>query len=70
MIDGLKERLVQFLDDKTYTYIRDSFEYNFNGYIIEVHENSFLFLDDVLGKIKIQFGIVIKIGYSNKGKGE
>ncbi len=68
MIDGLIDRLKQFLENKTYTYIQDSFEYNFNGYILEVKDNSFKFKDDVLGNIEMGFSIVKKINYSTRGK--
>lgn len=67
MIDGLIDRLKQFLENKTYTYIQDSFEYNFNGYVIEVKDSSFMFKDDILGSIEISFNIVKKINYSNRG---
>lgn len=70
MIDGLIERLELFLKNETYTFIKDIFEYIFNGRILEVKENSFLFMDDVLGKIEINFSDVVKVAYSNRGKTE
>lgn len=68
MIDGLIDRLKLFLENETYTYIQDIFEYNFNGRVLEIYETKFLFLDDVLGKIEINFSDVIKVNYSKKNK--
>ena len=68
MIDGLIDRLKVFLENKTYTYIQDSFEYNFNGYVLEVKEYGFLFLDDKLGEIELNFSSIKKINFSNRGK--
>ncbi len=68
MITGLIDRLKQFSSDETYTYVQDTFDFNFNGYVLEVFEDRFLFLDDVLGKIQINFSIVKKINYSNRKK--
>jgi hypothetical protein len=69
MIDGLIDRLKLFLQNETYTYIKDIFEYNFNGLVLEVKENSFLFLDDKLGKIEISFSDVVVLTYSTRNKG-
>jgi len=69
MIDGLIERLKLFSQNETYTYIKDIFEYNFNGLVLEVKENSFLFLDDKLGKIEISFSDVVVLTYSTRNKG-
>jgi len=68
MIDGLIERLKLFLRNETYTYIQDIFKYNFNGRVLEIKEKSFLFLDDELGKIEINFSDVVKLNYSDKNK--
>ena len=70
MIDGLIERLKLFLRNETYTYLQDIFEYNFNGRVLEVRETSFIFLDDVLGSIEINFSDVIKLNYSNRDNEE
>jgi hypothetical protein len=69
MIDGLIERLKLFSSNETYTYIKDIFEYNFNGVVLEIKENSFLFLDDKLGKIEINFNDVSVITFSTRNKG-
>ena len=70
MIEGLIDRLKVFLENKTYTYIRDYFEYNFNGYILLVKEDGFLFLDDKLGQIELNFSSIKKINFSNRVKEE
>ncbi len=70
MIDGLIDRLKLFLENETYTYIQDIFKYNFNGRVLEIYDTKFLFLDDVLGSIEINFSDVVKLNYSNKNKGE
>ena len=70
MIEGLIDRLKVFLENKTYTYIRDYFEYNFNGYVILIKEDGFLFLDDKLGQIELNFSSIKKLSFSNRGKGE
>ncbi len=67
MIDGLIERLELFLKNETYTYVQDIFKYNFNGRVLEIKEHSFIFLDDVLGKIEINFSDVVKVNYSKRG---
>ena len=69
MMDGLIDRLNSFLKNETYTFIQDSFKYIFNGYIIKVKDNSFIFKDDKLGNIEIDFSVVKKINYSNRDKG-
>ena len=70
MIEGLIDRLKQFLENKTYTYIQDSFEYNFNGYVVLVKEDGFLFLDDKLGQIELNFSSIKKINFSSRVKEE
>ena len=67
MIDGLKERLILFLKNETYTYIQDIFKFNFNGRVLEIKDSTFLFLDDVLGQIEINFSDVVKVNYSKRG---
>ncbi len=69
MIDGLKDRLKLFLKNESYTYLQDIFKYNFNGRVLELKENSFIFLDDVLGKIEINFNDVVKLAYSTRNAG-
>jgi hypothetical protein len=68
MIDGLDDRLNSFLNDNTYTWLRDIFEFNFNGYIKKVEELKFLFLDDELGEIWINKRDITFISYSKRGK--
>ena len=68
MIDGLIDRLNLFLQNESYAYVQDIFKYNFNGRVLEIKENSFIFLDDELGKIEINFPDVVKVNYSNKDK--
>jgi len=68
MIDGLIERLKLFSRNETYTYIKDIFDYNFNGIVLEVKENSFLFLDDKLGKIEINLNDVSIITFSTRNR--
>ncbi len=70
MIDGLKDRLKLFLENETYTYIQDIFKFNFNGRVLEIFEYKFSFLDDVLGRIEINFSDVVKLNYSNRGNEE
>ena len=70
MIDGLIDRLKQFCEDETYTYFRDIFDYNFNGYVVEVFETKFLFLDNKLGNIYVSFSNVKLLTYSDREKGE
>ncbi len=68
MIDGLKDRLKLFLDNETYTWIQDIFKFNFNGRVLELKENKFVFLDDKLGNIEINYNDVVNANYSNKNK--
>lgn len=70
MIDGLDDRLNSFLSDNTYTWLRDIFEFNFNGYVKQIEESKFLFLDDELGEIWINKRDITFISYSKRGKGE
>jgi hypothetical protein len=68
MIDGLDDRLNSFLNDNTYTWLRDIFEFNFNGYVKRIEESKFLFLDDELGEIWINKRDINFISYSKRGK--
>ena len=68
MIDGLDDRLNSFLSDNTYTWLRDIFEFNFNGYVKQIEESKFLFLDDELGEIWVNKRDIAFISYSKKGK--
>ena len=68
MIDGLDDRLESFLYDNTYAWVIDIFQFNFNGYIKEIKEKKFLFLDDELGEIWINKNDVKNITYSKKEK--
>ncbi len=67
MKEGMKEQLELFLRDETYTFIKDIFGYIFNGRVLEIFENKFLFQDDVLGKIEINLSDVVKVAHSNRG---
>ena len=69
MKDGKKEQLELFLKDETYAFIKDIFGYFFNGRVLEIFENKFLFMDDVLGKIEINFSDVVKVAHSTRNKG-
>ncbi len=62
------ERLKLFLNEKTYTYILDIFEYNFNGYVKDLDKNKIIFLDDILGKIPIRLAEIKSVNYSTKEK--
>lgn len=53
------ERLKLFLENKTYTYIKDIYNYNFNGFIKNIDDIKIIFEDDELGNIK-------EITYSKK----
>jgi len=66
MIDGLDDRLESFLYDKTYSWIIDIFQFNFNGYVKEIQKTKFLFTDDELGDIWINKNDVKNITYSKK----
>lgn len=68
MIDGLIDRLNNFLENNTYSWIVDIFNFNFNGYVKSVEENKFLFLDDKLGEIIINCNDVKSITYSTKDR--
>jgi|TARA_Y100000310_G_C20535824_1_gene740786 hypothetical protein len=70
MIEGLDNRLKLFLEDKTYTYFKDIFNYNFNGFIIKIEENKFLFNDDKLGEIWINKSDIKTISFSTRNKEE
>ena len=70
MIDGLDDRLNSFLSDNTYTWLRDIFEFNFNGYVKQIEDSKFLFLDDELGEIWINKRDITFISYSKRGSGE
>ena len=64
------ERIKLFLEEKTYTYIQDIYDYHFNGFIKEIDNTKIIFLDDVLGKIPIMISAIKIINYSNKRKNE
>lgn len=68
MIDGLNERLQLFLEDQTYAWIQDIFQFNFNGFIKQIEEFKFLFLDDELGEIWLNKSDVTTISFSKKEK--
>jgi len=70
MIDGLNDRLKLFLEKQLYTYIKDIGKFNFNGYVKEIEETTFLFLDDQLGEIWINKNDVVTLTYSNRNKEE
>lgn len=66
MIDGFDDRLKTFLESNTYTWLRDIFEFNFNGYVKQIEDSKFLFLDDELGEIWINKADILFISYSKK----
>lgn len=68
MIDGLDDRLDLFFESQTYTWLKDIFQFNFNGYIKQVEETKFLFKDDNLGEIWINKRDITFIGYSTREK--
>ena len=71
MIDRLIDRAHLFLINNIYTYIRDYYEYNYNGFITKVNKNlSLNFKDDELGDIIILLNDIRKLTYSNKNKNE
>ena len=69
MDNDMIERLNIFLVAKTYTYIQDIFNYNFNGFIVKIDETKITFKDDELGNIPIRIADIKKLSYSNKSKG-
>jgi hypothetical protein len=66
MIDGLNDRLNNFLENKTYTWIIDKSNFNFNGFIKKIEDSKFLFLDDELGEIPFNKEDIIFINFSRK----
>ena len=62
------ERLTLFLENKTYTYIRDKFGFGFNGYTQKIDTVKILFLDDELAIIPIAIKDIVTIDYSKKIK--
>lgn len=64
------ERLKLFCEEKTYTYIKDSLDYFFNGYIILLEEDKVYFNDDKLGTIPILIKDIMEVTYSNRKKGD
>jgi Ser/Thr protein kinase RdoA (MazF antagonist) len=68
MIDGLSERLQGFLDNNTYAWIKDIFDFNFNGYIIKISDVAILLNDDELNEIWINKSDIALISYSKKNK--
>lgn len=68
MIERLNERLQEFFNNKTYTFLKDIFKVFFNGYIKKIEDNKFLFLDDELGEIWINKNDVVMINFSKKNK--
>ena len=68
MIDGLDDRLQTFLEGNTYTWLKDIFQFNFNGYIKQIEDSKFLFLDDELGEIWINKRDITFISYSKRGR--
>lgn len=68
MIERLNERLNEFLENNTYTWVRDIFQFNFNGYVKKIEEHKFLFLDDELGEISLNKNDITSISFSKKNK--
>jgi len=66
----VNDRINLFYKNKTYTYIRNTFNRFFNGVIKKVEKNTIIFEDDLLGEIPIGIDEIIKIDYSNKIKGD
>lgn len=62
-------RLKLFCENETYTYIKDIFDYHFNGFVLEVYDTKILFSDDVLGDIEINFSDIKIVNYSTRNKG-
>ena len=44
-IDDVKKKLMTFKEYTTYIYVRTSTS-NYNGYVLSVHEDAFMFQDD------------------------
>jgi hypothetical protein len=63
------ERANLFLENKTYTYIKDIYNYNFNGFIISIDDIKITLKDDILGNIPIRISDIQEINYSTKNKG-
>lgn len=71
MIDRLNETIIEerikiYLENSTYTYIKDIFDYNFNGYIKENKEGHIIFCDDKLNIIPINKSDIKVINISTK----
>lgn len=64
------ERLKFFCEKKIYTHIKDKFDFNFNGFVININEtdNSVIFEDDILNHIPILINDIAEINYSTKNK--
>ena len=60
------ERLKLFLENKTYTYIKDIFNYNFNGFIKRIDDLKIILEDDELGNIPIRITDINELTYSKK----
>jgi hypothetical protein len=68
--EDIIERLKLFLKLSTYTYIQDIFDFNMNGFVKKINENSIIFKDDELGEIPIRILDIKKLSYSTKNKEE
>lgn len=66
----VNDRIELFYKNKTYTYIKNTFNRFFNGKIKKIDKNSINFEDDILGEIPINKDEIINIDYSNKIKGD
>jgi hypothetical protein len=62
----VNSRILIFHKSKTYTYIRNIFRRNFNGFILEIRDSEIDFKDDILGKIPIRKKEIFLIDYSQK----
>jgi len=64
------DRLKLFLEQETYSFILDIYNFHLNGYIVEIDEDKVWFNDDKLGKIPIRLNDIKTISYSNKKRDE
>jgi len=44
-LDDMKKKLKTFSEYKTYIYVR-TITSNYNGYVLSIHEDAFVFMDD------------------------
>jgi hypothetical protein len=69
-IDDVKKKLNTFKEYTTYIYVR-TFTNNYNGYILSVHEDAFMFQDDeIIAPFPIRFDELKFIPVPSNKKGE